>query len=223
MSGGANLPSQPQQAYQYQSQPQADAGAIGGIGSLNTNPNASYASGAATQAGNNLTATGQSFLPYAQQTLQTGFDPQNALYAQQFQQSQDQNNVAQAQSGVANTPYGAGITDQNNQNFNINWQNQQLGRQQTAANTASTLSGAAGNAATTGTGIGQSVSTFNNQAQQQQIQDFLAYLQGGTGATSAASSQYGTEANASIANQGLSNQALSGLGSLGGNLLGMFL
>ena len=218
--GGASLPPNPQAAYQLQNQPGADAGAYGGIQGLNTNPNASYNSGASTAAGSQLTQTGASLLPGVGQIMSTAFDPQQALFAQMYQQQQDQSNVTNAQNGVAGTPYGAGLVNQNNQNFDINWQNQQLGRQVQGAQGAGALISAAGQGATTGTQVGQSPIAFSNAQQQQQISDFLQYLSQGTSASSAGTQQYGAEANAAIQNQQLSNQSLAGLGQLGGSLLG---
>lgn len=222
MSSGGSLPSNPTPAYQFQNQPAADQSAFGGINTLaqtTGNANALYNSGAATQLGSNLTTSAQTPLSYQSQALATGFDPQNQLYAQQYQQNQDQTNVANAQNGVANTPYGAGIAAQSNQNFDINWQNQQLQRQNTAAQTASTLGSTAGNEATTGTALGQSVPQFSTQEQQQTIQDFLSYLQGGTSATGASTSQYSAEANAALQQQQINNSGLMGLGNLGSKLL----
>lgn len=219
MSGGASLPTAPSQAYTFQNQPGADTGAFAGIGGINTNPNAGYSSGLSTLAGTNLTNAANQILPLINQTAQTAYDPQQALYAKLQQQNQDQTNAINAQSGVAATPYGAGLGALSNQNFNLDWQNAQLGRQQTGANTIAQLLGAAGQGATTGTNIGQSVSTFNNQALQQQIADYLAYLGGGTSATNAATGQYGAESSAALQNQQLSNQAFGGLGQLGGTLL----
>ena len=63
------------------------------------------------------------------QALQQGFDPQNALYNRQFGLQQQQNLASQAMSGVGQSPYAAGLTAQGNENFNIDWQNQQLARQ----------------------------------------------------------------------------------------------
>ena len=83
--------------------------------------------------------TGQSLVPYAQQILNTGMDPQNALYAQQLQQTRDQSNVNNAQAGVAETPYGAGLTNQATTNFNIDWLNNELSRQTQAAGAAGSL------------------------------------------------------------------------------------
>lgn len=223
MSGGPSLPSNPTPPYQYQNQPAADQGAFGGINNLNTNPSGSYNSGASTGAGSALTTTGTSVLPYVSSTLASGFDPQNALYAKLFQQQQDQSRAQQAQSGVATTPYGAGIIDQNNQNFDINWQNQQLQRQGQAASNANTLIGGASTGATSGTSVGQSVPGFQNQQQQQAISDFLAYLQGGTGASNASTSQYGAESSAALGQQGVTNQGIAGLGQLAGGIGSLFL
>lgn len=129
----------------YASQYQGAANGIAGA--------ATGAGGQQYGAGSNLIAGGQSLLPYAQQTLQTGFDPQQALYNQQFQQNTDQTRAGEAARGLATTPYGAGVENMSNINFNNQWQNQQLGRQQTAAGTAASLYGAAGTAGNTGMGL----------------------------------------------------------------------
>lgn len=64
-----------------------------------------------------------------QQAYQSGFDPQNALYNQQFQQTTDQANAVNSMYGLGSSGAGAGVTQQAQQNFNTNWENQQLGRQ----------------------------------------------------------------------------------------------
>ena len=92
--------------------------------------------------------------PYVIQALQAGFDPQNALYNRSFAQQQQQNQSAQAMAGVGNTPYGAGLTAQGNENFNIDWQNQQLARQAQGAQTAEGLSGTALNSLLSGLNTG---------------------------------------------------------------------
>lgn len=61
--------------------------------------------------------------------LNTAFDPQSALYNRTQQQNQDQTGALLAASGVGATPYGQAVAAQNNENFNIDWQNQQLQRQ----------------------------------------------------------------------------------------------
>lgn len=64
----------------------------------------------------------------AYQLYQMGFDPQQALYNKLQQQNTDQSAVMASMYGVGSSPYGAGLADQSNTNFNINWQNQQLQR-----------------------------------------------------------------------------------------------
>lgn len=61
--------------------------------------------------------------------LNTGFDPRNALYDRTAQQLQDQVRVGQAARGTTMSPYGAGQEGKTMSDFNIDWQNQQLGRQ----------------------------------------------------------------------------------------------
>lgn len=77
--------------------------------------------------------------PAAQQILQSGFDPQQALYNKSYQQTMDQANAINAMNGVAGTPYGAGLTQQAAQNFNTQWQANQLARQSQAAQGYSNL------------------------------------------------------------------------------------
>jgi hypothetical protein len=49
------------------------------------------------------------------------YNPQTPLYNQTQQRTTDQSNVALAQAGLLNTPYGAQQTANNAQNFNIAW------------------------------------------------------------------------------------------------------
>jgi hypothetical protein len=65
----------------------------------------------------------------AQQVLNTGFDPQGALYNRTQQQVTDQQNALNSMYGLGSSAYGAGLAGQANENFNIDWQNQQLARQ----------------------------------------------------------------------------------------------
>ena len=85
-----------------------------------------------TAAANSMFGAGNQALGAGNSVLATGFDPQNALYAQQYQQMQDQQNAMNAQNGVAGSPYAAGLSGQAGQNFNMNWLNNQLGRETTA-------------------------------------------------------------------------------------------
>lgn len=92
----------------------------------------------------------------AQTILNAGYDPQNALFNRTQQQVLDQSNALNAMSGVANSPYGAGVTGQNLSNFDINWQNNLLNRMSTAAGAAQGLYGQAlGGLGTAGSLAGQ--------------------------------------------------------------------
>ena len=88
--------------------------------------------------------------PLIAQLITAGFDPQKALYSRTLQQVQDQAQAANAAAGVATTPYGAGLTGQATENFNIDWQNQQLAREAQAAQAASGVGSAAMGALQTG-------------------------------------------------------------------------
>ncbi len=109
--------------------------------SLYNNPGAAGYTGAATTAGGQYGTAGSQAssgagqlnsaalgaLPGAQQVMQQGLDPQNALYNQQLQQTVDQANVANAQYGLQGQQ-AAGDVNQATTNFNNTWQNQQLAR-----------------------------------------------------------------------------------------------
>lgn len=76
-----------------------------------------------------LSGAAQTGTGYATRVLDTAFDPQNALYNRTAQQLQDQIRAGQASRGITQSPYGANLESQGMSNFNIDWQNQQLGRQ----------------------------------------------------------------------------------------------
>lgn len=69
--------------------------------------------------------------PGSQQIYNTAFDPQLSLYNYLSAQNRDATNVASSMAGVSNSPYAAGISAQQQDLFNQNWQNQQLQRQAT--------------------------------------------------------------------------------------------
>jgi hypothetical protein len=56
------------------------------------------------------------------------FDPQNALYGRTQQQVQDQTRASSAARGLESTPFGAGVENKANSDFNIDWQNNLLQR-----------------------------------------------------------------------------------------------
>lgn len=88
----------------------------------------------------NLSNLGTNLGQYGNQIIQTGFDPQQALYNQQYQLNQDQTNAINSMYGVGGSPYGAGLATQSSQNFNTNWQNQQQARQNAAIQALGQLS-----------------------------------------------------------------------------------
>jgi hypothetical protein len=145
-----------------------------------------YGQNLGPQFGNMAAGAGASLFPYAGQIMNTGFDPQQALYARTAQQVQDQTRAAEAARGVASTPYGAGIEGQQMSNFNIDWQNQQLQRQAAAAQAASGLTG-------TGIGgLGTGASIYGTGG---------GLAQGGAGMLNTLANIYGT--GAATAGQGL--------------------
>ncbi len=91
-----------------------------------------------------LEGLGNTAAAYAPQILQTGFDPQSALYDRTQQQIKDQLSATNAMSGLSGTPYGAGVMGQGVTNFNIDWQNQQLQRQLQATQGYGSLASTAG-------------------------------------------------------------------------------
>ncbi len=112
-----------------------------------------------------LAAGSNQLLGTVPQLLNSGFDPQSALYNQLSTQSGDAANVANAGAGIGGTPYGASVAANAQNNFNLNWQAQQLARQQQATQAASGGLGAAGagmtNVGNIGTGLAQGVGSFN--------------------------------------------------------------
>jgi hypothetical protein len=241
-SGPQNIPP-PTPAYQYAGLPGADSALLGLIGGqagnvpqvtnitqgLVNNPYAAMALAGGRQAapegqvagatqmgaGYGLVGSGLSNLPYAQQALMSGFDPQSQVYNTLFQQNTDQTRAAEAARGIDMTPYGVGVEAQSNIGFNTAWQQQLQLRQAQAAQTAAQLQGSAGT--TTGVGLGDITggigtqystaqlpwSTFQNIGQTQlqdigagqgiaqtPISNYLTYLGQGTQAAQAGTQQY---------------------------------
>lgn len=107
----------------------------------------------AYNAGGALTSGAMGQMPGVGALMSLGFDPQNALYAKLQNQNQQQNAAILGQSGVAGTPYGAGVAADANSNFNINWQNQQLQRALSGAQGAGNLLGNISNVTGQGQGL----------------------------------------------------------------------
>ena len=258
------------QGYQMSNMGGADQGAYGGIGGLGqynispgllplyqqatqsmiNNPYTSnYFTGAnqagqqGMQSGQQITGNALSQLGNVNSLMSMGFDPQGALYSQLQNTNQQQNAAILGQSGVASTPYGAGVAADANSKFNMNWENQQLGRASQAAGAAGGLMNQIGQSTNTGLnqmqqgaqlpyntfqGInGNNLSALGGLAQfgqqgaqlpQQQIQDYLAYLSQGSAQQGANNQTAGL--GLQQANQGFQqNQAMGQ--QLGGALAGL--
>ena len=109
----------------YYGQAQNNANQAGQTGQAFGQQEMGYGQGLANLAG----SLGQ----YAPAIAQTAFDPQNALYNRTQGQITNQANATAAQSGLAGSPFGAGLTNQANENFNIDWQNNQPASARTPA------------------------------------------------------------------------------------------
>jgi hypothetical protein len=272
----ANVQAPTLQTYQPGGLNQADPSALGGISNLGnfnayaslnpqvqgigqnlvSDPNAQgFLQGAGTAAGLGMGAAANAFgeggllMGLGQGIANTAFDPQQALYGRTAQQTQDQTRAGLEARGVDNTPYGAGIEGQAMNNFNIDWQNQQLQRQALGGQSAGALIGqgaglqagapgqyltASGMPYATSQGIGQGqlgtlgqLGQFGNQGAaipQQQIQDYLSYLGWGTGAQAAGNQAQNQLFASQLKQADMASQEqqsmFKGLGQLAGGIAG---
>ncbi len=120
--------STPSQLAAFQAQPQYGMGStfsanMGGGGTV----------GPGTIDYSPFTAQIQPAFNYATQGANAGFDPQNALYARTLGQVTDQTRAGLAARGLNTSGVGQGIENSAISNFNIDWQNNLLGRMNTGA------------------------------------------------------------------------------------------
>jgi hypothetical protein len=109
-------------------------------------PRGVQAAGTQLDVGNQFMLGGAGTIPGAQQLLQMGFDPQNAIYNRALQQTVDTTGASLANAGVGTSPYGQSVLGNTVGNFNLDWQNNLLNR-------ATQGAGAAGNLLTAGSGV----------------------------------------------------------------------
>lgn len=151
------------------------------------NPYYANAQGAANMAGQFAGQQGQANVGQADMlrggagaVMNTAFDPQQGLYDRTLRQVQEQQRTGQAARGITSSPYGAGLENQALSNFNIDWQNAQLGRQTQGLEAAGGASGQAGNIGQMGVGQTQAAGQLPWGAYQQQqdsnIQNWIAYM-----------------------------------------------
>lgn len=209
--GGSSPPPAP--ANPYTGLSQANTQSLSGMQNLQSMPNyaqnlfGNYGSGLASMLnpttynpqdivnqGNFLSGQGAGMFGQGQQLMNMGLDPQGAYYNQAFQQNLDQTRAAEAARGIATTPYGAGLENMSNQQFNNMWQNQQAMRASQLAGAAQGLYGQGTH--TMGSGAGLAAATPTMQMQQllglqqagmnsyalpqQATQNWLNYLNQGT-------------------------------------------
>jgi hypothetical protein len=181
-----------------------------GVGSTGANQ-VSFGQGEVSQ-GAGLQALGNQYASYIPGTLATAYDPQNALYNQTQQANTQQQSAINAANGVAGSPFGAGLTAQNNQNFNINWQNNQQQRQIAGLNAAQGLGQTDASLQTTGGDLG--AAGYNSQYQGYQA-PYQAYNQNQSVISQALNQLVQGD---SAAGQPYSAQSQSNLGYLGAAL-----
>src|SRR5208282_2314190 len=143
-SGGAPTMTNPQAAG-YAGQIEGIAGQLGSSGAgavsaaLGTQQQVGGLASQLQGLGTGLTTAFSGDLPYAQQALQTAFDPQQTAYNYYLNQNQNQTAAAAAQSGFAGTPYAAEVQSAGTGAFQNAWQTAQIGREATGAATAEGL------------------------------------------------------------------------------------
>lgn len=169
--------------------------------------NAGYNPSQTVGYGNYLSQQGQGMGQYGDQALQAGFDPQNDLYGRTAQNLQQQTRRALEARGVDSTPYGAGVEGQTMANFNLDWQDRALGRQNQAAQTATGLYGQGAQQIQGGQQMAQNVPTWqaaiasalqgmgnqNYQYPAQVIQAYQNYMGTGLQGDANANSNYGNQ------------------------------
>lgn len=125
------------------------------------NPYYAPALSGAQQAADIGTAGASRLASSANQTLNTAYDPERALYNQGRTGALDYANVANSMSGLGGTPYGSSVTANTLSNYDLNWGDRQLGRQEKALPIADTALSDASKLAYTASGYPSKVYTGN--------------------------------------------------------------
>jgi hypothetical protein len=193
---------------------------------VSQNPYYAGALGGAQQGAALGTAGADALAGAGNQILQTGFDPQSALFDRTQRQLLDQSSVANAMAGVGNTPYGASVTSNALGNFDINWQNNLLKRMEGAGLVGKGLLSAAPGLAAASAALPSNAFLGQQGAQQQALgaqlgagiaggQGFNSMMSGAQGLGSTAANQLLT-LGSSPYNMGgtIANNAMSGLNNL---------
>lgn len=178
---------------------------------------------------NQWAAQGPQMFDWANQVMQTGFDPQNALYNRASTNTANAMRSAQGARGIQMSSHGAGLEGQGMANFNIDWENQQLQRQALASQAAAQLFGQGGQAIQGGAQLGQqiptNVATYAGALQQLGMGAYAPEMWAaqqygnlfGTGA-GAQSQAYQNQLKQHEVNQAASSSMWGGIGKLAGSL-----
>lgn len=193
--------------------------------------NSGYNPADTVNAGNWMTQQSQNLSPYVIQMLDEGFDPQNDVYGRAAHNLQDQTRVGLAARGLDSSPYGAGVEGATMGNFNLDWENNKLGRMGTAMQGAGGLQGTINQGVMGGQQLAGSVPGWQAQVAQalsqmglagQQmpqnlIQDWLNYTNQGQ---QSQMNRYNAQYQSYQDQQAADNAMWSGIGSLAGGVLG---
>lgn len=189
--------------------------------------------------GTTLTGLGNTYAPAAAGQISQLYNPQNTLYNYDLGQTLDQQNAINAMNGLGGSPYGAGLTGQAAQTFNMNWQDQLANLQSLAAQTGANLTNTATGAYNAGSNLGGAALNTLTTASGLPYSTYAGQLTGDlsalTGQNTAVAGaidptlntantnlnylQYGSGADAQ--NAQLQDSFLGGIGGLFGNLLGL--
>lgn len=200
------------------------SGAFGGP----TFSNSGYDPRHTVQAGYGMTGQAQSLSPYVSQIFQQGFDPQNEFYGRAAHNLTEQTRAGLNDRGLTMTPYGAGVEANALGNFNIDWNNSQLGRAATGLQAGAGLNDSINRGITGGENLAQGAGTWQSQiaqmlsqlglntqqGPQQAIMDWLAFTgQGGQ----SANNRYQAQFQNYDAKQHADDAMWSGIGQLAGS------
>jgi hypothetical protein len=153
--------------------------------------------GALNGMGQNLNNYGKQTENYGLQALKDAFDPMGSQRASGLATTMDSTNASLANSGLAGTPYGAGVAGGAAGNFANNWQTAQIGREATGMNTATQAT----QPIVQGAQLINEAGQLNMQNIQAQLQSYGLYGAQLSAAISAFASLISAESGANVAQQ----------------------
>lgn len=181
--------------------------------------------------GNQISDMSQHYLPYADQIMQMGFDPQNEYYGRAAHDLTEQVRAGEAARGIEMSPYGAGVENRAMSDFNIDWQNNRLGRATQAYGAAMPGWQMAGNQIGQGqslamaapqaqSGLWSNYANTGNSAYAQPssvIDSWMNYVGAGNNANSVGNQTYANQLQAWNDKQHANDAVWQGLGQLAGS------